>query len=167
MLLAVCLFQLPTQVARAAANARPIVDITITQVFLVGIAPGQTLRASLANLSKLEGREQDPVEVSARVLLYDAQGVVIAQTEARTVPIDWTRSFDFSREAIPLPGERGTGRLQVRAALEVRCTNVDRIEAKTIEEKAAEFFPAALELIDNATGETKSTIRGTLTLIAD
>jgi uncharacterized protein YcfL len=163
-LLALCLFQLPTQTAEAtstntiAAQAPPPVNIVDAVAFItpVGIARGQTLRTTVANLVKLEGREQDPVEVSARVLLYDAQGVVIAQTEARTVPIDWMQTFDFNREAIPLPGEPGTGRLQVRAVLKVRCTNVTRREAKTIAEKAAQLLPASLELFDNTTGQTQS-----------
>jgi hypothetical protein len=163
-LLALRLFQLPTQIAEAtrantfAAQAPPPVNIVDPVAFIgpVGIARGQTLRTTIANLIKLEGREQDPVEVSARVLLYDAQGIVIAQTEARTVPIDGMRSFDFNREAISLPGEPGTGRLQVRAVLKVRCTNVNRREAKTIEEKAAQLLPASLELFDYATGQTQS-----------
>ena len=71
-----------------------------------------------------------------------------------TVPMDWIRAFDFPRQAISLPGEPGTGRLQVRAVLEVRCTNLTRTEAKTIEEKAAEILPSALELFDNSTGKT-------------
>jgi len=163
-LLTICLFQLPIQTAEAArtntiaAQAPPPVNISDPLVFItsVGIARGQTLRTTVANLVKLEGREQDPVEVSARVLLYDANGVVIAQTEARTVPIDSMRSFDFNREAIPLPGEPGTGRLQVRAVLKVRCTNVNRREAKTIVAKAAKLLPASMELFDNTTGQTQS-----------
>ena len=60
-LLAVCLFQLPIQVARATANARPTVSLTIVQPFTGGgIARGQTLRASLANLIKLEGTSARP-----------------------------------------------------------------------------------------------------------
>jgi len=57
------------------------------------------------------------------------------------------RTFDFNREAIPLAGEPGTGRLQVRAVLKVHCTNANRREAKTIEEKVAELLPASMETV--------------------
>jgi hypothetical protein len=150
-LLAVCLVQLPTQAARAAEGGS-VASYTQTFTLLVGIAPGQTLRLSLANLIKLEGREEDPVEVSARAVLYDERGVVIAQTEATTVPLDWIRPFDFDREAILLPGEGETGRLQVRGMLEARYTNVSKREAKTIDEKLAEFLPASFQIIDDTTG---------------
>jgi len=156
-LLAVCLAQLPTQVARAAEGGS-VASYTQTFTLLVGIAPGQMLRLSLANLIKLEGREEDPVEVSARALLYDERGVVIAQTDPTTVPLDWIRAFDFDREAILLPGEGETGRLQVRGMLEARYTNVSKREAKTIDEKLAEFLPASFQIIDDTTGAATASV---------
>src|SRR6185503_13582249 len=59
-----------------------------------GIARGQTLRVSLANFIRLDGRDQNPVEVRAQVKLFDARRHIIAQTGEVSVTKNQFRSFD-------------------------------------------------------------------------
>ena len=79
----------------------------------IGLVSGQSLRVNLANLSRLEGREQNPVDIFAQVRLYDAQGRVVAESTEVGIPFKQFRSFNFNRSALPFPGEPGTGRLHV------------------------------------------------------
>ena len=117
---------------------------------------GQTLRVSLANLIRLDGRDQNPVEVRAQVKLFDSQGRIIAQTGEVMVTTNQFRSFDFNRDRLPQPGEERSGRLQVRDELTVRCIGVIRDEALIIRQKVLGFLPASSELSDNSTGGSQA-----------
>jgi hypothetical protein len=144
VLLTLCLLQTP---ARGQGNN----VYTVTFVGNLGLAPGQTLRVTQANLIELEGRKQDPVEVLGRVLLYDAQGRVIEQSAEVKIPLKEFRSFDFPRAALLLPGEQPTGRLQMRVRVEVRWTGPFPFIR---DGRATGLLPASLEIIDNSTGMT-------------
>ena len=81
-----------------------------------GYVPGQTARFSVAYPSTtVEGTEP----VRARVTLYDAQGNEVASSREVEVPARQFRSFDFDRDNLPLAGEPNTGRVQVRAVVQV------------------------------------------------
>jgi hypothetical protein len=119
--------------------------------------PGQSLRVNLANLIEVRGREQNPVDVFARVRLYDAQGRVIVQTAELQIPLKEFRSFNFNRDALSVPGEPGTGRLQIRVGLEERTSEPDPFIRDA---KASGLLPASLEIIDNSTGMTTAALSG-------
>jgi hypothetical protein len=113
---------------------------------LMGIVPGQTLRATLLN-----PRSSGADDMHSRVKLFDANGSVIAQSAELVIPPGEFRSFDFNRDALSLPGERGTGRLQVRARLEVSTVDPSSL---TTDPGASRLLAASFELIDNSTGHT-------------
>jgi hypothetical protein len=55
--------------------------------------------------------------VRARVKIHDERGAVIAQSNEATISAGQFRTYIFNRNNIPLTGEAGTGRIQVRASL--------------------------------------------------
>jgi hypothetical protein len=121
---------------------------------LMGIVRGQTLRATLSN-PKSSGLDYVPL----RVKLFDADGTLIAQSQDLVIPPGEFRSFDFNRDALHLPGEPGTGRLQVRARLEV---SADDSSSFTFDPEASRVLAASFELIDNSTGQTAAKCQNNL-----
>lgn len=110
----------------------------------VGFAGNQTLRFTLLNPNEPDsqgGREP----VRAKVKLYDASGNVIAESDEVRIPAGEFRSFDFKRSDIPLAGEPGTGRLQIKGTWTM-----------TVQDAAAQIdgFLASVEIVDNKTGKT-------------
>jgi hypothetical protein len=82
--------------------------------------------------------------------LYDASGVLLAQSaQAALVPGEF-HSFDFDRPGIPASGEAVGGRLQLRVNLEAAATP----PAFTRNPRATGPLAASVELIDNNTGRT-------------
>jgi len=55
--------------------------------------------------------------VRAQVKLHNERGAVIAQSDEATIPAGQFCSSNFNRSDIPLAGEAGTGRMQVRASV--------------------------------------------------
>ena len=113
---------------------------------LIGIAPGQTLRVTLSNPLSSEATRGAPAQtgaISGQVKLLDASGAVIAESEKLDIAPDTFRSFDFSREALALPGEPGTERLQVR---------VQPLLQSTAPQPKRGL--ASIEIIDRSTGGT-------------
>jgi hypothetical protein len=76
---------------------------------LMGIAPGQTLRVTILNPKPL-GLDYLP----SRVKIFDADGNLISQSDELVIPSGELRSFDVNRDALPLLGEPGTNRIQMR-----------------------------------------------------
>ena len=137
-LLAVCLVQ--PQV-RAQQEASLVFHTTSW-----GMARGQTGRFSVFNPNEPSERERRRM-VLIQVELFDASGAVIARSDEIAIPPGEFRSVDFDRDALPVAGEPGTGRVQARAQVRYRSFYLlDRI-------KATGFVPS-IELIDNSTGRT-------------
>jgi hypothetical protein len=114
---------------------------------LLGSVPGQTLRISLFNLPSA-GPETQRDPLNGRVKLFDSRGNLIAQSPELVIPQGAFRAFDFDRNALPLPGEPGTDRLQMRLHLEA--STADPTNPGTTEQLAA-----SVEVIDNSTGKTR------------
>jgi hypothetical protein len=127
---------------------------------LMGIIPGQTLRATLFNPRSSgpeAGSEAQRHAVSGHVKVFDGSGNLIAQSPDLVIPPGEFRSFDFNREALPSPGERGTGRLQMRASLEV-----STVDPPSTDQGASRLIAASVELIDNSTGKTTAKCQNNL-----
>lgn len=118
---------------------------------LLGLTPGQTLRVTLAHVSGPAGQNQTPPDVQVGVWLLDSSGRVIAQSAQVPIPRNEFHSFDFNRAALGLPGEAGTGRLQVRARLMMNVAEPYRF---TDDPRATFLLVPSLELVDNSTGRT-------------
>lgn len=74
----------------------------------VGLAPGQSLRFTLFN--------PDGAPVRAQVKLHHTGGMLVALGDA-SVRSGAFHSFDFKHSDIPLPGEAGTGRIQIQGSV--------------------------------------------------
>ncbi len=116
---------------------------------MTGIVPGQTLRITLSNPPS-SGSEAKRDPVIGRVKFFDEGGNLIAQSDKSVIPPGEFRSFDLDRDALSLPGETGTGRLQSRGSWSLIVQ-----DASTRRANASGRVAASFELIDNLTGKTE------------
>jgi hypothetical protein len=135
-LLVLCLFQPKVR----AQEEVSIVFHTISW----GMARGQTARFTIFNPSEPVNTELTRQVTFVEVMLMDARGAVIAQSDEIAIPPGEFRSVDFKREDLPVAGERAQMRAQVRYR---SFYLVDRT-------RAIGFPPASIELIDNDTGHS-------------
>ena len=151
-LIVACVFQVPAQAAKTDVLADGSVRFLFNGIS-AGIANGQSIHATLANLVPTGANRPDPITFSAILTLYDERGSVVAQSERAQILPGKFHSFDIRRGAIRSPGDEKTGRVQVFAELKVFASGLDEAEAQTIKKRAAEYLPVSFELI-NDTGET-------------
>ena len=118
----------------------------------IGLAPGQTLRYTWANLNDPDPQKREFETLSIQVRLLAADGSVIAQKEAETVGVGQFQSFDFNRDQINLPGEAGTGRLQAR--LEVTVFGRVKYPNLVLKQGISGTFEDGAEIFDTLTGRT-------------
>lgn len=105
---------------------------------LMGIPLGKKLRVTIFN-PRSSGLEYLP----SRVKLFEANGYLIAQSDELVIPSGEFRSFDFNRDALPLLGEPGTNRAQVRIK------PFFNFQSERLSPVLASF-----EIVDNSTGRT-------------
>jgi hypothetical protein len=135
-LLVLCLFQPKVR----AQEEVSLVFHTISW----GMARGQTARFTIFNPSEPVNTELTRQVTFVEVMLMDARGAVIAQSDEIAIPPGEFRSVDFKRDDLSLAGERA----QIRAQVRYRSFYlVDRT-------RAIGFPPASIELIDNDTGHS-------------
>jgi hypothetical protein len=84
------------------------------------------------------------------VKFFDESGNLIAQSDESVIPPGESRSFDLNRDALSLPGETGTGRLQTRGSWSLMVRGASAHRANSSRRVAASF-----ELVDNLTGKTE------------
>jgi hypothetical protein len=155
-LLAVCITQLPVSAYPAAINTGAARDTHIDLYKNIwinpGLARGQTLRYTWANLNDPDplNRKIEPSRIRVKLLAPDRS--VIAQTEAAAVDIGQFQSFDFNRDEINLPGEDPTGRLQT--ILEATVIGQTKYNDIVLKRGILETFDDAVEILDNAGGRT-------------
>jgi hypothetical protein len=117
--------------------------LTGTLSLLGGLALGQSIRFTVFNPGEPDPRlSSGPLR--ARVTLFDAEGRLIVESQEAEIAAGAFRSFDFDRRDIALPGEQGTGRLQVRGTI--------RVEVRR--EARGHPIAAAMEVVDHDTGRT-------------
>ena len=136
VLLALSLFQLPA----GAQLSQP--EITRTgATALVGLVPGERLRFTAFNPSTTESSREHNEPVRMQLKLYDAAGEIIAASPDVVIPPGEFRFVDFNRDDLPIAGEPGTRRAQVRTQALWGLRSHDRLQ-----------LPTSLEIIDNQTG---------------
>ena len=118
--------------------------IFATDQGIYGFVPGQTARFSVAYPNTTE-EGTEPVQVQAYI--YDSLGRLVTQTNPVEVRPGQFRTFDFNRDDLPLAGEEGTGRLQVRGVIQVAFMDGSVRHVK---------LPVSMEVMDNRTGQTIS-----------
>ena len=127
-------------------------QITIVQEMApIGLTFGQTLRYTRANLneSNVIARGVEPVAI--RYTLFAPDGSVIRQGRVDATGPGTFQYIDFKRDAIDLPGEPGTGRLQVR----LQVTVVGRTKwSDIVLKRGISTFNDSLETIDDLSGRT-------------
>jgi hypothetical protein len=120
-----------------------------------GMARGQTARFTVINPAARTdqqgcgefGTACARVTVSVVVTMMDQQGNLVAQSAETEIPPGEFRSMDFNRDAFLLPGEPGTGRLQIRPVLRMAF-------ARSAPQGFDERLMASIEIVDNLTGRT-------------
>jgi hypothetical protein len=134
-------------VALAAGRANAQTDQQYFELlsYSFGFAPGETARISVT-LRRLANPELPPI--NARIQLLDTEGGVIAQSDEIKVEPGQIRFWDAPRNQIPVSGEPGTRRLQVRARMVVTTSATDF---------DPESVMPAIEIIDANTGRTLHT----------
>ena len=153
-LLTICLLQLPVgaRVRALVADPMPLPaddhrDGPQFSLPPVGFVPGQTLRLNIFNPHDEEKGPTSLKTVAVHVTLFDARGNQIAQSAEVTISAGGFHSFDFNRNALPLAGEAGTGRVQTRAQVHYRTFSV-------VDRSVIFSLHASIELIENITGRT-------------
>jgi hypothetical protein len=109
-----------------------------------GMARGQTARFTIFNPNEPVKTELTRQVSFVEVMLLDARGDVIAQSDEIAIPPGAIRSVDFKRDDLPVAGERAQTRAQVRYR---SFYLVDRT-------RAIGFPSTSIELIDDDTGRS-------------
>lgn len=111
-----------------------------------GMVRGQTARFTVVNPNKPDSQNSRNGQARYLVVTYDGTQHAIAQSDEIIIPPGEFRSVDFSRDALALAGEPGTGRVQVAAVINVSVQVLSRSTANT-------DFSVSMELLDS-TGKT-------------
>jgi len=161
-MLALCIVQPTVRAHPTAINAGDAQDSHIDlyrNIWLnPGLARGQTLRYTWANLNDPDPqkRKLEPLRIRVRLLSTDRS--VIAQIEAAAVSAGQFQFFDFNRDQISLPGEDSTGRLQTM--LEATVSGNTKYSDIVLKQGIRETFDDAVEVIDNLGGRTTVSVGG-------
>jgi len=140
-LLAFSFFQLAGVGAQSRVQSNEI--IVIGQTALLGLGRGDMMRYTAFNpVTTKSGSPNEPISLRLRV--FDAQGNVIAESPEVRIPPGEFRSVDFNHDELPIAGEPGTTRKQIRtqALWGLRHRNTIHV-------------PTSLEIVDSTTGSGK------------
>jgi hypothetical protein len=117
----------------------PVISAGSDRMF--GLASGETVRFMTFVPNDPVSTEQTRQVSFVQVLLMDATGTQIAQSDEIAIPPGESRSIDFNRNDLPL-----TGRMQIRARVRYRTFSlIDRTQFSAT---------TSIELLDTATGRT-------------
>ena len=120
----------------------------------VGLTHGQALRYTWVNLNNPDPQKREFDLLNIQVKVLAANGLVIAQAEAPAVDAGAFQSFEFIRDQINLPGEPGTGRLQLRLEVMIRFAWAAGIDAFDSKQQILDAFDDEAEVVDTLTGRT-------------
>ncbi|MCI0390285.1 MAG: hypothetical protein MOB07_16165 [Acidobacteria bacterium] len=118
---------------------------------LIGFIPGQTLQVSALH-PDAPGEDGRKFKMLFAVTVLLADGRVVAQRDEITLDPGEFHSFKLKRDDLPLAGEPGTGRVQVRAQVIWKKLHLKQ-EFPTLVE-----LPVLVEIVDDRTGKTTALI---------
>lgn len=107
---------------------------------LSGLAPGQTLRLNVTN-----NQPRTKPSILARIVVHNAKGFVLAQTDDATIPAGESRPFNFNLDNLKSAGEPGVAlsfELQIAAAdgNQVDANRALQLSADLIEQSTGKRF---------------------------
>ena len=120
-----------------------------------GLARGQLLRYIWTNLADADTEQRAIGSRHLSVRLLTSDGQVIAQNEAPAAGPGKSQSFVFDRDQIHLPGELGTGRLQVR--LEATMSGI--LNDVGFMPALLDTFDDSAEIVDTLSGRTLASFK--------
>jgi hypothetical protein len=109
---------------------------------VIGLIHGQSLRYSFFNPNE-EGSQ--PVRVQAYI--YDSYGNLMTQTDPVELRPGQFQTVDVNRDDLRVAGEKDTGRLQVRAGIQVMLMDGS---VRSVN------LPISIEIVNNRTGSTNT-----------
>jgi hypothetical protein len=122
----------------------------------IGFVTGQSIRVSISSVAA-EGASA-PLPLVVTVHFFDATGDEIAVSPVMTVGPGHTRTYIVRRSSLPLPGEPGTGRLQVRTETHMQVLSQPLGQSQVVHTVG--------ELVEDATGKNSGLIGDTRTVIS-
>jgi hypothetical protein len=134
-----------SQLPASAGSSEQTNETTVVSktTAVVGLARGDTLRYTAFNPLKTEsGERNEPIRL--RLKLYDARGDVIAESTALEIPPGEFRFVEFNRDDLPVAGEPGTARAEVRTQAIWGVRMLHRFNVTS-----------SLEIVDSSTGANK------------
>jgi hypothetical protein len=124
----------------AQSRAQSVETIVTGQTALVGLGRAEMMRFTAFNPEMTDsGEPNEPI--SLRLKLFDAHGNVIAESRAVQIPPGEFRSVDFNHDELPIAGEPGTTRKQIRTQ-----------PLWGLRHRPLIHVPTSLEIIDSTTG---------------
>ena len=106
----------------------------------IGFYPGQKFRYSF-----FYPKEEGDQPVSVTTYVYDSYGNLLRQTDPVVLQPGDLHVLDIDRDDLRVPGEEGTGRLQVRAGIQVAAMDGSVRPVK---------LSVSMEVVNNRTGST-------------
>lgn len=106
----------------------------------IGLVPGQRLSYTFLNPN-----EEDSQPVRVQAYIYDATGRLLTQADPVELRPGQLHRFDVDRDDLRVAGEQLTGRLQVRAGIQVALMDGSVRHVN---------IPVWMELVDKSTGTT-------------
>jgi hypothetical protein len=106
---------------------------------LTGLAPGQALRLNVTN-----NQPRTKPSVSARIVVRNAKGIIVAQTEESIILAGDSRPFNFNLDELKSAGEPG---ISLTFELQIAAQEANQTEANRALQLSA-------DLIEQSTGKT-------------
>ena len=126
--------------SQAPVNSALAQDWQTHTLSITGLAPSQTLRLNVTN-----NQARTKPSILARIVVHNAKGYVLAQTDDATILAGETRSFVFNLDNLKLAGEPGVAlsfELQIAAAdgNQVDANRALQLSADLIEQSTGKRF---------------------------
>ena len=132
----------------AVAQSRQVDEITVVgESTLVGLAHGEVMRFTAFNPRETESGARNE-SIRMRLTLLNPDGTPIIESPELRIPPGEFRSINFNRDELPVAGEPGTGRAQIRT-----------MPLWSFRATGRYVITTSLEIVDN-TGATRVFVSG-------